>query len=46
VIGLLLLGESLLARQWLAIACVIVASAGAARTPGQPHPDNLPPPQA
>jgi threonine/homoserine efflux transporter RhtA len=46
VVGLLLLGESLLARQWFAIACVIVASAGAARTPEQPHPDNLAPPQA
>jgi threonine/homoserine efflux transporter RhtA len=46
LVGLLLLGESLLARQWLAIACVIVACAGAARSPSQPHPDNLPPPQA
>jgi threonine/homoserine efflux transporter RhtA len=46
LVGLLLLGESLLARQWLAIACVIVACAGAARSPEQPHPDNLPPPQA
>jgi inner membrane transporter RhtA len=31
LIGLALLGESLLARQWLAIALVIVACAGAAR---------------
>jgi inner membrane transporter RhtA len=31
LIGLVLLGESLLARQWLAIALVIVACAGAAR---------------
>jgi threonine/homoserine efflux transporter RhtA len=35
LIGLALLGESLLARQWLAIALVIVACAGAARhSPG------------
>lgn len=31
LIGLVLLGESLLARQWLAIALVVVACAGAAR---------------
>jgi threonine/homoserine efflux transporter RhtA len=31
LVGLALLGESLLARQWLAIALVIVACAGAAR---------------
>lgn len=48
LVGLLLLGESLLARQWLAIVLVIVACAGAARggTPEGPHPDNLPPPPA
>ncbi len=48
LVGLLLLGESLLVRQWLAIVLVIVACAGAARAgaPEQPHPDNLPPPPA
>jgi inner membrane transporter RhtA len=48
LVGLLVLGESLLARQWLAIACVIVACAGAARAsaPEQRDPDNLPPPPA
>jgi threonine/homoserine efflux transporter RhtA len=46
LVGLLILGESLLARQWLAIACVIVACAGAARAGTEhPHPDNLPPTQ-
>lgn len=48
LVGLLVLGETLLVRQWLAIACVIVACAGAARAdaPEQPLPDNLPPPPA
>jgi threonine/homoserine efflux transporter RhtA len=48
LVGLLLLGESLLVRQWLAIVLVIVACAGAARAgaPEPPHPDNLPPPPA
>ena len=48
LVGLLVLGESLLARQWLAIACVIVACAGAARAsaPEQRDRDNLPPPPA
>jgi len=48
LVGLLVLGESLLARQWLAIACVIVACAGAARAdaPELPHPGNMPPPPA
>jgi len=48
LVGLLVLGESLLARQWLAIVCVMVACAGAARAgpPEQPHPDSLPPPAA
>jgi inner membrane transporter RhtA len=31
VVGLVLLGESLAARQWAAVCCVTVASAGAAR---------------
>ena len=35
LVGLVVLGEALAARQWLAIACVTVASAGAARgSPG------------
>ena len=42
--GLVLLGESLAPREWAAIACVIVASAGAARgsepAPGDPVPPN------
>jgi inner membrane transporter RhtA len=48
LVGLLVLSESLLARQWVAIAFVIVACAGAARAgpPEQPHPDSLPPPPA
>jgi inner membrane transporter RhtA len=48
LVGLVVLGETLLVRQWLAIACVIVACAGAARAdaPEQPLPDNLPPPPA
>jgi len=48
LVGLLLLRESLLARQWIAIALVIVASAGAARAGASepPLPDNLPPPPA
>ena len=53
VVGLLLLGESLLARQWLAIVLVIVACAGAARAgeamagaADQPDQDNMPPPPA
>ncbi len=36
LIGLALLGESLLARQWLAIGLVIIACAGAARYGGGP----------
>lgn len=48
LVGLLVLGESLLGRQWLAIALVIVACAGAARAdePKEPHRDNMPPPPA
>jgi inner membrane transporter RhtA len=53
LVGLVLLGESLLARQWLGIAAVIAACAGAARAGGaaakdaeQQHRDNLPPPPA
>jgi len=48
LVGLLVLGESLLGRQWLAIALVIVACAGAARADEskQPHRDNMPPPPA
>jgi inner membrane transporter RhtA len=36
VVGLILLSEGLAARQWLAIACVTVASAGAARGAREP----------
>jgi threonine/homoserine efflux transporter RhtA len=58
LIGVLLLGENLIARQWLAIVLVIVACAGAARPPGRsreqpgeaadhgPGRDGLPPPPA
>jgi inner membrane transporter RhtA len=37
VAGLAILGEALSARQWLAIACVTVASAGSARGGGAPQ---------
>jgi inner membrane transporter RhtA len=48
LIGLVLLGEMLIVRQWLAIAAVIIASAGAARSSaGAAEPsDELPPPPA
>jgi threonine/homoserine efflux transporter RhtA len=48
LVGLVLLGEALLARQWLAILLVIVACAGAARYGASepPEPDSLPPPPA
>jgi inner membrane transporter RhtA len=42
VVGLALLSESLAAREWVAIGCVTVASAGAARA----MPRAVPPPQA
>jgi inner membrane transporter RhtA len=48
LVGLVLLGETLIVWQWLAIAAVIIASAGAARsgaTAAQPS-DELPPPPA
>ncbi len=48
LIGLVLLSETLIVRQWLAIAAVIIASAGAARSSAgasKPSPD-LPPPPA
>jgi threonine/homoserine efflux transporter RhtA len=50
LVGLALLGEALVARQWLAIVLVIVASAGAARStagPSQPPAEpsaDVPPP--
>jgi inner membrane transporter RhtA len=48
VVGLILLGEALAPREWAAIACVIVASAGAARgagpSPGGPGPPGPVPP--
>jgi inner membrane transporter RhtA len=48
LVGLLLLSEALLIRQWLAILLVIVACAGAARYGASepPDPDRLPPPPA
>jgi inner membrane transporter RhtA len=48
LVGLALLAENPLARQWLAIVLVILASAGAARygTADQPDQDSLPPPPA
>ena len=36
--GLAVLGQSLVAREWAAIALVVVASAGAARGAGPPRP--------
>jgi threonine/homoserine efflux transporter RhtA len=48
LVGLALLAENLLVRQWLAIVLVILASAGAARygTVDQPDQGSLPPPPA
>ena len=48
LVGLALLAENLLVRQWLAIVLVILASAGAARygTADQPDQGSLPPPPA
>jgi inner membrane transporter RhtA len=48
LVGLALLGEDLLVRQWLAIVLVILASAGAARYGAADEPDqhSLPPPPA
>ena len=37
LVGLVLLGQSLAAREWLAIGCVMVACAGAARGARQPQ---------
>jgi threonine/homoserine efflux transporter RhtA len=48
VVGLILLSEALAPRQWAAIACVILACAGAARgagpSPGSPNPPGPVPP--
>jgi len=48
LVGLVLLSEALIARQWLAIALVVIASAGAARSAASARqsPDELPPPPA
>jgi threonine/homoserine efflux transporter RhtA len=48
LVGLVLLSESLLARQWLAIAAVIVACAGASRSAAghADPPEPMPPPPA
>jgi inner membrane transporter RhtA len=40
LVGLVLLGEVLAAREWAAIGCVIVACVGATRT--QPTPPEVP----
>jgi inner membrane transporter RhtA len=41
--GLVILGQALTLRQWLATGCVMIASAGAARgDPGPPQPDQHP----
>lgn len=37
LVGLLVLGESLRPTQWVAIACVVIASAGATRTQREPR---------
>jgi inner membrane transporter RhtA len=49
LVGLALLGEALIARQWLAVLLVIIASAGAARSTAGSHPPaepsaDVPPP--
>ena len=44
LIGLILLSEALVARQWLAIGLVIVACAGAARTGAESDGTQAPPP--
>jgi inner membrane transporter RhtA len=47
LVGLVLLGEALLARQWIAIALVVIASGGAARVNATREPSTgLPPPPA
>jgi inner membrane transporter RhtA len=48
LVGLVLLSELLLARQWLAIAAVIVACAGASRSAAghADPPEPMPPPPA
>ncbi|GAA2452613.1 EamA family transporter [Actinomadura vinacea] len=38
LVGVMLLGEILTARQWVAIGCVIIACAGATLGPGRPPP--------
>lgn len=43
LVGLVLLGEALAPREWAAIGCVIVASAGAARANGPAPGDPVPP---
>jgi len=43
LVGLVLLGEALAPREWAAIGCVIVASAGAARANGPAPADPVPP---
>jgi inner membrane transporter RhtA len=37
LVGLVLLGQSLAAREWLAIGCVMIACAGAARGAREPQ---------
>jgi inner membrane transporter RhtA len=43
LVGLVLLGEALAPREWAAIGCVVVASAGAARGAGQATGGSVPP---
>jgi drug/metabolite transporter (DMT)-like permease len=46
LVGLVLLGEPLAAREWVAVVCVIIASAGAALTgPAPGTRQDVPPPQ-
>jgi inner membrane transporter RhtA len=48
LVGLVMLGESLAAREWAAIGCVMIACAGAARERprGEPGGRDVPPPPA
>jgi inner membrane transporter RhtA len=48
LVGLVLLGEALIARQWVAVVLVVIASAGASRSAAtlQPPEPDVPPPAA
>jgi heme a synthase len=43
LVGLILLHQALAAREWAAVGCVVIASAGAARDPGPAQPLGLVP---